>query len=294
MILYRLFLLFDAIFMILPVSFRRGFFQFLGRIAHKFAGKRNKIIQKNLEYAFGDSLTPEIRIKSEIGCYKNLVSNVLQVMENRRLPKEEVVSSVQFENLEHITPYLERKQPIIFVSGHFGNWEVGGVAMASRLTPISTIYKGFENARFDPYLKIARSRFGLDPFEKNGALKHMAKTLKNGKSLMILIDQASNKKNGILVDFFNHPTYHTTGPASLAAKFGAPIVGVYAFPNESGQTTLKFLPPVELSDSSEDSLKDGTQKIVDDLEKMIRLRPDLWFWCHKRWKGENPSLYENL
>lgn len=291
MIMYRLFLILDAVLMALPGALRKKIFTTLSSLAHVLAFSRNRIIQANLKFAFGDELNSAQQKEIEEYCYRNLALNFLQVMENRRNNAEDLRSQVTFENREAVDALLSENRGIIFVSAHFGNWELGGAALSSLITPVSSIYKEFSNSSFDPYLLEARTNHKMKLAEKNGALKHIAKALKGGRSILLMIDQASNPRAGVKVDFFGHETYQTSTPSQLAHKFNAPIVGVYIVSSDEQRYTITFEKPIEVSSNDENSIIEANQLQANDLEKVIRTHPKLWFWCHKRWKGEFKNIY---
>lgn len=291
MIVYRLFLILDLLLMLLSKGARKKIFTALASLAHLLAGKRNRIIRQNLTFAFRESLSESEQQNIEKYCYRNLALNLLQVMENRRNKREDLASQVTFENREPVDAILAQGRGIIFVSAHFGNWELGGAALSALITPVTSIYKGFSRSEFDPYLFEARARHRMELAEKNGALKHIAKGLKNNRSVLLMIDQASNARYGVTTDFFGHPTYHSSTAAQLSAKFQVPIVGVYISSEDEEHYTIRFEEPIELTGGDEASILEATRSQVEGLEKKIRENPKLWFWCHKRWKGEFPALY---
>ncbi len=291
MLLYRLFLLLDTFLMALPRSWRKGIFTSLAAIAHQFAPSRNKVIQQNLAFAFKEGLSDADKKEIEAYCYRNLALNLLQTMENRRNSAATIASCVTFHNREKVDSLLAQGRGIIFVSAHFGNWELGGAALSSLITPVASIYKGFKRTEFDPYLFEARSNHRMELAEKNGALKHMAKTLKKNGSVLLMIDQASNAKYGVSADFFGHSIYHSSTAAHLANKFNAPIVGVYITTENEEDYTITFEDPIEVEQNSEEAILEATKKQVNALERLIKEHPKLWFWCHKRWKGEYKEIY---
>ena len=291
MIRYRLFLLLDTVLMALPKSWRKGLFTTLAALARHLAPKRNRVIQQNLSFAFGDSLSSSQREGIERYCYRNLALNFLQVMENRRNSADELAKRVTFENREYVDHILSTGKGTIFVSAHFGNWELGAAALSSLVTPTTAIYKGFDRPEFDPYLLEARSRHRMEMAEKSGALKYLTRTLKNGGCVSLMIDQASNARHGVAVDFFGHKTYHSSTPATLSFKYEAPIIPLYIFTSDEKHYTIRFGEPIKVNGDDTASIREATQKQVDTLERAIRERPELWFWCHKRWKGEFPEIY---
>ncbi|MCX6062027.1 MAG: lipid A biosynthesis lauroyl acyltransferase [Campylobacterales bacterium] len=288
---YRLFLLLDSFLMMLPQRWRKKIFTSLASLAHLFAFSRNRIIQANLNFAFGEKLDLTQKKDIESYCYRNLAMNFLQVMENRRNNADDLQCQVTFQNREVVDALLHEKRGIIFVSAHFGNWELGGAALSSLITPVSSIYKEFSASEFDPYLLQARTNHKMQLAEKNGALKHIAKALKGGRSILLMIDQASNARAGVKVDFFGHETYQSSTPAALSSKFNAPIVGVYIVSLHEQHYTITFENPIVVKNNEEKEILDATQAQADDLEKVIRTNPKLWFWCHKRWKSEFNEIY---
>ena len=292
MIGYRLFLLFDWFLMHQPKNWRKSIFTTLSALAHLLAASRNRIIKANVDFAFGGSLDSQTKKEIEAYCYRNLALNFLQTMENRRNNAQEIASIVTFENRSVVDALLSEGRGIIFVSAHFGNWELGGAALSSLITPVSSIYKEFSTSAFDPYLLEARTNHRMELAEKNGALKHIAKALKNGRSILLMIDQASNARVGVKTLFFGHETYHTSSAASLSAKFNAPIVGVYITSEDEEHYNVRFELPIVVESSDLGAIIEATQKQVDGLEKVIREHPKLWFWCHKRWKGEYKEIYK--
>jgi KDO2-lipid IV(A) lauroyltransferase len=291
MIGYRLFLLLDAFLMTLPKNWRKKIFTALSSLAHQIAFSRNRIIQSNVSFAFGETLNPSQKKEIEEYCYRNLALNFLQVMENRRNNAEDLSSHVTFQNREVIDALLDEGRGIIFVSAHFGNWELGGAALSSLITPVSSIYKEFSSSEFDPYLLEARTNHRMKLAEKNGALKHIAKALRANRSILLMIDQASNARTGVKIDFFGHSTYQSSTPAQLAHKFNTPIVGVYITSHDEKEYIVRFEKPIEVKNNNEEGVLEATQAQANDLEKIIRTYPKLWFWCHKRWKGEFKEIY---
>lgn len=291
MIAYRLFLMLDGILMALPKKWRKGIFTALASLAHRLAGKRNRVIRQNLSFAFQESLSESETDEIERYCYRNLALNLLQVMENRRNSAEDLERMVTFENREKLDAILAEGRGVIFISAHFGNWEIGASALSALITPITAIYKGLNRPEFDPYLLEARSRHRMEMTEKEGAIKHLTRTLKNGGSVSLLIDQASNAKYGVETSFFGHSTYHVSIPAVLSYKYNAPIVALYILTTDEEHYTIRFEEPIEVKSDDPQAILDATQSQVSTLERIIRANPKFWFWLHKRWKGEFPELY---
>lgn len=291
MIGFRLFLIFNTLMMRLPHTWRKRFFFALADLAHYVDTKRKNVIRQNLSFAFGDTLSEEEKKAIEHYCYRNLALNFLQVMENRHNTTADLARKIVFTNPEIVEKLLNDNRSIIFVSAHYGNWEMGATALADLITPTYSIYKALSNGVFEPYLLEARTRHQMHMTEKSGALKYLARALKNHQSVSLMIDQASNARSGVKVDFFGHPTYHASTPAILSHKYNAPIVGLYIHTEDEEHYTITFEEPIEVHGDDEASILEATQRQVDGLERVIRANPKFWFWCHKRWKGEFKGIY---
>lgn len=291
MIGFRLFLLFDALLMSLPSSWRKKFFFFVAKLAYQFDRNRKQVIRQNLTFAFGDTLSEVERDEIERYCYRNLALNFLQAMENRRNDRSYLNSKVRFKNTEVVERLIEEKRGIIFISAHFGNWEIGASALADLIIPTLSIYKSLNNKAFEPYMIESRARHQMHMVEKSGALKHLSRSLKKSESVSLMIDQASNARNGVKVNFFGHPTYHSSTPALLSQKYNAPIVALYIHTDDEENYTITFEEPIEVEGNDEASIIEATQRQADGLEKIIRSNPKFWFWCHKRWKNEYKEIY---
>ncbi|DAB39162.1 MAG TPA: lipid A biosynthesis acyltransferase, partial [Sulfuricurvum kujiense] len=92
-------------------------------------------------------------------------------------------------------------------------------------------------------------------------------------------------------DFFGYPAYHSSTAAQLSGKFNVPIVGVYITSEDEKNYTVAFEDPIDVEGVNEEAIVAATEKQIDALERLIRAHPKLWFWCHKRWKGEYKEIY---
>ena len=226
-------------------------------------------------------------------CYSNLALTLLQVMEDHDQPVDAIRPKVTIENESIVETAKKEGRPIIFVTAHYGNWELGGAALGSMVTPNSAVYKSLNNHYFDQYLRDARTRFNLSMVEKRGAVKQLAMALKSGKAISLLTDQNTSKRDGIIVKFFGHNTRVTAAPSFLARKYNAIIIPLYIRTDDDRNYKVTFYEAIEVnrSDDADADILEATQKQADLLESVIREEPKFWFWCHRRWKTEHPEIY---
>ena len=287
---FRLFLLLERLLMTLPRSWRKAFFLFLAWLAHRLAPSRNRVIAQNLAFAFGGTLPEAETERIERYCYRNLLLNFLQVMENRRNRIEDFHKAVCFENREAVDALLAQGRPIVFISAHFGNWELGATALSKLIVPTTSIYKSFDRPEFNPYLLEARTRHGMEMIEKKGPSNT---SRERSKTAVRIADDRSGQQRAPRRRrrFFGHATYHSSTPASLSSKYKAPIVPLYILTEDDEHYTIRFEDPIEVAGDDPETIVRATQMLVTTLERIIRAHPKFWFWCHKRWKGEFPEIY---
>ena len=215
-------------------------------------------------------------------------------MENRYLSKEEIASLVKIHNKHIADKALQSGRPIIFVSAHYGNWELGAAAVSSLIAPTTAIYKKFTNSYFDRYLIESRSKQNMLMVEKKGAVRHLTKAIKNGRAIMLMIDQNTNKRDGIAINFFGKSARQSAAPAFLARKYNGIIIPVLMSSENGKDHTVMICESIEVnhSENAQADILEATQKQSDVVEKMIKEKPKLWFWCHRRWKTEHPEIYK--
>jgi len=295
MILYYIYLAFEKFIMLFPRSFRRRTFITLSKVAYKLSKKHNLRIEQNLRFVFKDSLSQKEIDEISMYCFENLFLNVLLFLEAKYLCNEEIFKDVHVENREIIDTALESKRPIVFITAHFGTWEMAGAWQGVHVKPYVAIYKELKNKYFEKHLVASRSRFNVTLYKKKGAVKHLLKALRKGESCTIVMDQNISDIEGIKVNFFDHEILQTPSPATLARKTNAILIPAFIVNNEDGSHTLKIREAIEVkqSESEENDILVASQKIALELETLIKENPKMWFWCHRRFKSTHPEIYNN-
>ena len=294
MIAYYLFRFFETVFLAFPKKFQRSFVLGLGKLAFILDSKHKKIIKANLDLTIKDKITKEKYDSVLKYCHKNLFLAVLQVLRSSKSSIKELEETVSFENREVVDKALADGQPIIFVSAHYGNWELGGTSISALVSPTTTIHKKMNDDYFDEYLMRSRTMFKMHMVEKRGAIKHLIKALKKGESISMLIDQSVKETDGIIIDFLGQKATQTAAPAFLARKFDALIIPVLINTAPGKENVITFFDPI-VTAKTEDEEKDilqSSQAQADVLSKAILEYPEPWFWCHKRFKAVKPEIYK--
>ncbi len=294
MIYYSLFRFFETLFLALPNGAQKTFMLAIAKLAFLIDTKHKNIVKANLDLTIKDEISSETYQNVLKYCHKNLALVVLQVLRSSKMSISEMQKIVSFENKEIVDEALKEGKPIIFVSAHYGNWELGATALSALITPTTSIHKKMNDGYFDAYLMKSRTKFNMTMAEKKGAIKHLLKALKKGESLSMMIDQNVNPRDGIFVDFLGAKATQTSAPAFLARKFDLKIIPlmINTSPEKENVVTIFEAITVDKTDDAEADILKATQAQADVLAKAIKAYPEPWFWCHKRWKTAHEEIYK--
>ncbi len=199
------------------------------------------------------------------------------------------------EVAEGLRLLTEQDRPVLFVTGHFGNWEILGYTVAVLGYPVSAIARRLDNPLINAFALDVREKAGLRIIDKRGATGPVRETLDTNGAVGFIADQDAGRK-GMFVDFFGRPasTYKIIG--LLAMEYRCPIVvGSVIRLGERFEfelSTERTITPDQWADR-DDPLRWITQEYTHALEAMIRRHPEQYLWVHRRWKhrpkGEQPS-----
>ena len=176
----------------------------------------------------------------------------------------------------------ENSEPIIFVSGHFNNFELMAMHIEKSGIDLAAIYRPLNNKFLNPIMENIRKNFICKKQIKKGisGTKELLKYFKQGTSIALMIDQRVSEGNKC--NFFNEEALTTTIPAQFVKKFNAKIIPVYIERLKNNNFNLEFNNPLQFS--QDESLESITLKLNKILEEMIVKNPEQWIWTHNRWK----------
>lgn len=291
---FKLFLLLEKFLMILPAKVRKSFFIFLANIAYYLSSRYRRVGFINLDFVFGDTITKKEKREIIKYSFKNLLLNFLHLMELRYMSKEDLQKKVSVINIEAVQRVHEQKRAIIYVTSHYGSWELGGTAIGIFSEPIAAVYKKMKNLHYQNWVLDSRSSFGNISLEKSNVIKPLIRLIKDGKGSGILIDTGLNQREGVEVEFLGKRVHQTSTPAYLARKYDAAIIPVIIKTEDEEHYNLIFFDeiPVDKSGDEGSDIRKATQSQADWLSKIIKDDPKFWFWIHRRFKSEYKEIYE--
>ena len=186
------------------------------------------------------------------------------------------------EGQEILNELKDSKEPVVFISGHFNNFELMAMQIEKSGINLAAIYRPLNNIFLNKIMEKIRTKYICRKQIKKGGsgTRELLESFKNNYSIAIMIDQRVSES--IKVNFFNHKASTTTIPAQLFKKFGSKIVPIYIERINGVYFKMTVSRPIILE--KESTIEEITLKLNKWLEKMILVNPDQWIWSHDRWK----------
>ena len=249
---------------------------------------------KNLQMAFPELGAPE-RERILRGSFRNLGRLLAEFSHFPELQKGNISEVVFHEGLDNYLEGLRRGRGIIFMTAHFGAWELSSFAHSIYGYPLKFVVRPIDNSKIDALITRYRTLGGNRPIRRRSAAREILEALRNNESVGILFDQNTTRDEGIFVDFFGIPAATTPAIATFALRTGAAVLpGFLIWEEHLRKHRLHFDPPVELITTGDLAydVMENTKRFNKILEGYVRRYPDQWLWIHRRWKtrpeGEAP------
>jgi len=255
----------------------------LGFLIGKYLGpifRSKELIINNLEKANIDKKNNFKKIASNVlGNYGRIFSEYVHL---KNFKNDSLNKFFSIEGLEHLKNIKESGEKVVFISGHFNNFELMAMQIEKAGVDCAAIYRPLNN----PYLNSIMETIRIRDICKNQIKKGRAGTreiirfLSKGTSIALMIDQ--RVREGEKIDFFGNPATTTTIPAQLIKKYGCSVVPIYIERKKSHHFKMYVSKPIKINRSR--SISEITKYLNDILEKMILKNIDQWIWTHDRWK----------
>ena len=244
--------------------------------------RSNKLSHKNLLRAFPKSDFDERKkILKKMWTNYGYIFSEYMFIKNFRNHKN-LNENLIIENQEDLEKIIKNSQPVIFISGHFSNFELMAMHLEKSGIDLAAIYRPLNNEYLNNVMVKIREKYICKKQIKKGisGTKDLLKSFKKGTSVALMIDQRVSE--GIKCNFFNAEASTTTIPAQFVKKFGAKVVPIYIERIKSNNFKLVIHEPISFLNN--DTVNYITLTLNKILEKMIIKNPEQWIWTHNRWK----------
>jgi KDO2-lipid IV(A) lauroyltransferase len=286
---YTLVRLLIGVVRLMPDALVRGSGTLLGLTFYTIDRTHRRIARRNLATAFPLRTDAERR-RIARAAFAHFGRLLFELLKFSTLSPEGMLARVEFDGEDRARLAYAQGKGVLFITGHFGFWELHAMVHALRIQPINLLARSLDNPQLNDLLERIRQGTGNTVVYRRGTIRRVMRTLQAGQGVAVLIDQHIVSRDAIYVDFFDRPAATTSAVAALALRTGAPVVPVFALPLGRGRYRVIYEHPIEPPRlDSENAVQEFTQRCTDVLEMYVRRHPELWLWMHRRWRDTGPA-----
>lgn len=274
----------------LPHHLARGVCAVLGVMSYWLWPRLRKVGLFNLRLAFPE-WDDRRRRQVLFGLFRNLGRMLADFSHFPNWTRGNIENLIIYDGFENYARARDQGRGVLFLTAHFGNWELGSYAHGVYGFPCNFIVRELDNPLLDAFINRYRCFSGGRAIEKRESAREVLRALQRGEAVGILADQNVLTSEGVFVEFFSQAACTTTAPARLARKTGAPIVlGLVIWDAKLKKYRLRFdLVEWIRRDDPEEEIVVNTANFTRLIEDYIRHYPEQWLWVHRRWKTRPPG-----
>lgn len=282
-LIFLLVLILCVPFMLLPLRLSMALGDALGRLAYLLLRSRRAVTVDGIRQSIATGAIESPKTAEDIArdsfCHLGIsFAEIVKVYSGRG---QKVMDSISIDGIENLRLALSYGKGVLFVTGHYGNWELLALYCARALRRIRVVARRQDNPFLNSFVERVREGFGNTVIYKEGALKNVLRELKSGGAVGILCDQSVIEREGVLVDFLGRPAWTMKMPIVISQKTGAPLLPTFMRRVPSGHRITFHAPFVP---DREASLVNHLEHLNRFLEDQIREDPSQWLWMHRKWK----------
>src|SRR5215813_5449553 len=271
---------------ILPRPLSRAFAIAIAQLVYLLHFRLRQVGLRNLEMVFPEKSEAERR-RILRGVFTSLGRQLAELCQFPRYTAENVDDVVVYDGLEHFQKAYARGKGVLFLTAHFGGWELSAFAHSLHGHWLHVVMRPMDNPYLDRLLQSYRTMYGNKVVPKDDFVRGLLAAMKSGETVGILMDTNMTPPQGIFVDFFGIPACTASGLARIALRTDAAVVpGFTIWDPALRKYRLRFDPSVELTRTGDDDadIVANTQMFTKVIEHYVRKYPDQWLWVHRRWK----------
>jgi KDO2-lipid IV(A) lauroyltransferase len=267
----------------------------IGALGYRPLGIRRRVVERQVAAAFPGLPEPEVREIAR-AAYRHLGRTAIETALMPTLGRQNVLAMVEsVDNWSTVERAMAGGKGCILVTGHLGNWELGGAYLAARGIAVEAIVRRMGNPLFDRYLNETRGRFGVRVVYDVEAVRQIPRSFRENRLVAFLADQGVLGLASTFVPFFGRPAKTPRGAAVFALRLGVPIIFGAAIRQPGGRYRLSFeTVTVEDTGDRERDVDTIVARFTEMLERWVRRAPEQYFWHHRRWRRQPPDTPPEL
>tara|TARA_X000001036_G_scaffold296052_1_gene275226 strand:+ start:8127 stop:8984 length:858 start_codon:yes stop_codon:yes gene_type:complete len=241
--------------------------------------RSDKIINKNL-MRFSNSLSDPKKKEIISNMWSNYGMTFIEYIYLKKFRDSQL--HIDIEGKEILDEISENNKPVIFISGHFANFELMSMEITKKKINLATIYRPLNNFFINPLMEYFRKKYVCKNQIKKGrgGVKKAIEYINNQHSIALMVDQRVSE--GEKIKFFNGEALTTTLPAQLALKYNLDLIPIFI--ERHGNYLFKMKVHKPIKSSSFNNKFEISEKLNQIIESMITKNPNQWIWTHDRWK----------
>ncbi len=241
--------------------------------------RSNNIADKNL-LKFSNNISKQEKKEIKSSMWSNYGMTFIEYIFLNNFKKKD--SHIEIEGEDILNRISSNKKPVIFISGHFANFELMSMEITRKKINLATIYRPLNNFFLNPFMEFVRKKYVCKNQIKKGrsGVKESIEYIKNQYSIALMVDQRVSE--GEKIKFFNEDAFTTTLPGQLALRYNLDLVPVFIERKNNGLFKMKVYEPIKSSNFK--NKFEISVKLNQFIENMILKNPKQWIWTHDRWK----------
>ncbi|MDT8445260.1 MAG: hypothetical protein RRB13_00020 [bacterium] len=265
-------------------------------------GLRRKVVDRNLELAFGDQMNAEELEALSLACYRNMTSHIFEFLKLASWPPELLDQLIELEGVEALQAGIDEGQGVVIAGAHFGHWELLSAGISHLVYPVAAYAGKQTNELVDHRINQIRTRFGMKAISKSPRSNREMLQIIKDQGVLGLLGDLNVPHQFLFVDFFGLKAAAGPGLGRFVVKAKCPLF--YIWITREGPAKhkghIRRLDYELTGDTVADTARIA-QLYFDQLEEKIRLHPDHYFWFNRRFKTRPPEeaqqgvrLYEKM
>ena len=277
----------------LPLTVLQGAGCFFGRLVFALDTRHRKIALNNLRFVYGEDCPDSDLRRMARSIFQSFGQIPFEVCWSLGLKRKDWQTFFKISGLDHYRQAAAGGNGVLFLTAHFGNWELLAIIGAMADLPLHVVYRPLDAPILDEMVRRIRQRFGAALIPKKRNIFKINRVLRDGRCIAILLDQNVDWYEGVFVDFLGHRACTSKGLAALSILSKAPVVPAFLV-READGFHAHFEPPIypNVTGDRIRDLEDNTQRYNQAIESFVRRYPDQWFWVHQRWKTRPYQLIQ--
>jgi len=274
----------------LPHKLARGLCAVLGALCYWLWPRLRRVGLCNLRLAFPE-WSESRRRRVLYGLFQSFGRTLADFAHFPNWNRENIEKLIIYDGFENYARAQSQGRGVLFLTAHFGNWELGSFAHGVYGYPCQFIVRPLDNPLIDRLINRYRCLSGGKAIDKGDFARGVLRAFSQGQAVGVLADQNMLLSEGVFVNFFGRLACTTTGPARVARKTGVPIVlGLVIWDAKLKKYRLRFEAVEWIKrEYPEEEILANTANFTRLIEEYARRYPDQWLWVHRRWKTRPPG-----